>query len=49
MVCLGNSEILAFFQVGFVGLAEILRHFFKRHILFTDGCYKVRQILLVVH
>ncbi len=26
----------AFLQVGFVGLAEILRHFFKGNVLFTD-------------
>ena len=49
MVGLGNPEVLAFLQVGFVGLTEILRHFFKRNVLFTDGRKKVRQVLLVVH
>ena len=49
MVGLGNPEVLAFLQVGFVGLAEILRHFFKGNVLFTDGRKKVRQVLLIIH
>ena len=35
MVGLGNPEVLAFLQVGFVGLTEILRHFFKRNVLIS--------------
>ena len=49
MVSLGNPEVLAFLQVGFVGLAEILRHFFKGNVLFTDGRKKIRQVLLIIH
>ena len=49
MVDLGSPEILALLQIGFAGLTEIIRDFFKRNVLFTDGRKKIRQVFLVVH
>ncbi len=48
-VGLGSPEILALFQICLVGLAELLRHFFKGNVLLPKRREIVNQVLLVIH